>query len=123
MNTMKTTTCAAGLMLLTACSGAREATSERLELRRDTLHATLAEHLSVRLDDVVIIPPDSSRPILTARKAELRRLTETEITRGEQETAHIEEHEKTEAPVKAPPLWWPLLLITAVVVILRLWCR
>lgn len=104
-------------VLATSCASRRVADGH-VE-RRDTFRAILAERLSVSLDDVVIIPPDSVRPVVIARRAEIRREAAVKVSSAAREQVSEHRETTTEAPrIEAPPLW-PLLLLLAAVVFIR----
>lgn len=108
---------AVALSLLASCASRRVA-EVHIE-RADTFRAVLAERLSVSLDDVIIIPPDSVRPMVVARRAEIRRVAAAEVSSAAHEQVSELRETTTEAPrVEAPPLW-PLLLLLAAAVFIR----
>lgn len=99
-----------------SCSAPRTVTTSAATLRTDTFRAVLAEQLHVCLDDVVIIPPDSVRPMLLARHVELRRQSDASISSRTAErtdsTAIVEQSPPTSSPRTGRSAW--LLMITAI---------
>lgn len=61
------------VMVLSACSSHRRVDERFVYERRDTLHAVLGEDLTVCLDDLRIIPPDTVRPRVEAVKVRIER--------------------------------------------------
>lgn len=99
-------------------------TENRME-RADTFRAMLAENLTVRLDDVLIVPPDTlRRPRLKAAGMELRRTA----TVGVEARAVAQEHETANEQIAAPaaawrPPVWALFAAAAVAYIAGAWRR
>lgn len=106
------------LILLAGCSSAKKA-EERARLERcDSLRAFFAEELSIRFDDVRIIPPDSIRPQVkvAAVRVGRQRAAQVEIIANEEVEA-----ETVEEPVQTPAgrrewLPWALLILIIVIV-------
>lgn len=106
------------LLLLTGC--APHKTLERHELRADTFRAILAEQLTVSLDDIIILPRDSVRPTIAARRATVSRTAEAKVA-VKSETAldaTAEEEPLTTRPWR-PPLWLILAIATAIILLLK----
>ena len=100
------------LLLFAGC--APHKTLERHELRTDTFRALLAEQLTVSLDDVVILPRDSVRPAVAARRATIRRTASTRVD-AKSETAKSEAASSTPPePRRRSPLWFLLAAAAAV---------
>jgi len=113
------------LLASTACAPPRETATVRRVERADTFRAVLAENLTVCLDDVMIVPPDTLRhPRLKAARMELHRTA----TAGVEARADVREHEtarkQTAAPAAAwrPPVW-VLLAAAAAAYIAGAWRR
>ncbi len=82
-------------LILGGCCQHRQITDCVSYERRDTLRAVLAEDLSICLDDLRIIPPDTVRPRLEAVKVRVERRRDAVV-----EAAACEE--KTETEVSEP---------------------
>lgn len=106
------------LILLAGCSSAKKV-EERARLERcDSLRAFFAEELSIRFDDVRIIPPDSIRPQVKVAAVRIgrQRAAQVEIIANEEVEA-----ETVEEPVQTPAgrrewLPWALLILIIVIV-------
>lgn len=106
------------LILLAGCSSAKKE-EERARLERcDSLRAFFAEELSIRFDDVRIIPPDSIRPQVKVAAVRIgrQRAAQVEIIANEEVEA-----ETVEEPVQTPAgrrewLPWALLILIIVIV-------
>lgn len=92
----------------TACSTPKAIESTAAAERRDTLRAVLAEELTVRLDDVVILPPDTLHPRIVAARVELRRDREATLSRR---IAESEQTTVTKTPAPRPEPWRPPLWV------------
>lgn len=104
------------LFTVASCSSSRQVTSRATVQRTDTLRALLAEQLSVCLDDVVIIPPDTVSPRIVARRATLRRQSAATVARvsGLNTETRTDETAKKETPSLRAPLF-SILFIFAVI--------
>lgn len=90
-----------------SCASPKAVESAARAERRDTLRAVLAEELKMRLDDVVIIPPDSLGPRIVAARVELRRdrgISVSRRTEYEAETTERETPKPGQSPWR-PPIW------------------
>lgn len=106
-----------------ACSSARVADSSTLVERRDSLRARLCEELSVRLDGVVIIPPDSVHPpVVAARTVELQhsRRNDAVATSATDVAALSHEEHETSAPAPAGGMgmFWILFAVATLAYLL-----
>ena len=102
------------VLLLAGCSSARKV-EERARLERcDTLRALLAEDLTVRLDDVVIIPPDSIRPRVKIATVRVERQRAAQVEMVETEVDDIENVETLEPPQPMRPLLKPMALLVLI---------
>lgn len=94
--------------MMSGCASQKTAESTHRLERRDTLRASLAEELSIRLDDVVIIPRDTLKPLVTAGRVELRREQSADVSIAQTEESKTENREETQpAPVRS---MWKLRL-------------
>lgn len=110
------------LLMSTACSTHRQVEQQRVHA--DTIHALLAEQLSVRLDDVIIVPRDSVSPVIAARRAEVSRQTDVEVSRRKTVAEQVSEQTQTEAPrIATPPLWSVIALAIILLLFFRSLCR
>lgn len=98
-------------LILSGCTAHRPA--PRQELRTDTFRAVIAEQMSVCLDDVLILPRDTLRPVVVARRAEVRRSSAAEIVN----IADQQVMEKPVQEIKSSPVW-PLIALLALAAII-----
>ncbi|MDE6222064.1 MAG: hypothetical protein K2J09_00945 [Muribaculaceae bacterium] len=103
---------------LSGCSSTRHSVGERVRYERhDSVRALFGEELTVRLDDVRIIPPDSGGCRIEARSARVERRREAKVEAVATDSAAMERRELSE-PVRAgggggawrPPIWCWLLI-------------
>lgn len=103
--------------MLAGCSSAKRIEQrERLE-RCDTLRALLAEQLTVRLDDVRIIPPDSIRPHVKVASVTLERQRAAQVQAVGGELVEASVVETPAAPPSARREWLPWALIALMAII------
>lgn len=115
---MRCAACVVVALALWACSSPRHSVGERVRYERhDSVRALFGEELTVRLDDVRIIPPDSGGCRIEARSARVERRREAKVEAVATDSAAMEHRELSE-PVRAgggggawrPPIWCWLLI-------------
>ncbi|MDE6512795.1 MAG: hypothetical protein K2L05_01250 [Muribaculaceae bacterium] len=106
------------LLAVAGCSSARKV-EERARLERcDSLRALLAEELTVRLDDVRIIPPDSIRPRVKVAAVRIERARTAQIEAVETETGDIEKVETPEPQQPMRSLLKPMALLVLIALLI-----
>ncbi|MDE7334989.1 MAG: hypothetical protein K2N10_01590 [Muribaculaceae bacterium] len=106
------------LALLVGCSSQRKV-EERARLERcDSLRALLTEELTVRLDDVRIIPPDSIRPRVKVAAVRIERARTAQVEAIETETGDIEKVETPEPQQPVRSLLKPMALLVLIVLLI-----
>lgn len=95
---------AAAAAMMSGCASQKTAESTHRIERHDTLRASLAEELSIRLDDVVIIPRDTLKPMVIAGRVELRREQSADVSIAQTEESESETREETQPP-PTRPMW------------------
>lgn len=114
-------------LTLCGCSTTQRRVEQHVRYeRRDSLRALFCEELTVRLDDVRIIPPDSVHPRLEARSATVEMRRKAVVEAVATDSARIERSDISEPASAAkgrwrPPLW--SLLLTSVVFYVLGMCR
>lgn len=114
---MRCAACVGVALALWACSSPSHSVGERVRYERhDSVRALFGEELTVRLDDVRIIPPDSGGCRIEARSARVERRREAKVEAVATDSAAMERRELSE-PVRAgggcawrPPIWCWLLI-------------
>ena len=114
---MRCAACVGVALALWSCSSPRHSVGERVRYERhDSVRALFGEELTVRLDDVRIIPPDSGGCCIEARSARVERRRQAKVEAVATDSAAMERRELSE-PVRAggggawrPPIWCWLLI-------------
>lgn len=101
------------LIVVGGCASKKEIAHE--QQRRDTFHAVMSEQLCLKLDDVIVLPRDSVKPVVIARRAEVTRRADAQVVRKVEEVKTELNIEKTEAPRAGAS---PFKLILMVVILL-----
>ncbi len=110
----------AAALALSGCSAGKQVQQRQRLERCDTLRALLAEELTVRFDDVRIIPPDSLRPQMKVAHIALERRRAAQVEEVAAEQAEVQ-NEENPAPVQSGRRdWLPwALLVLILLLILR----
>lgn len=106
------------MLLLGGCSTAKKTEQRRRLERCDTLRAILAEELTVKLDDVRIIPPDTLRPRIKVESIVLERQRAAQVQAVETEQVEAVRVETPVTPPAARLNWLPWALLFALIAII-----
>lgn len=98
------------LLALSSCSSHRRVEERCVYERRDTLYAVLGEELTVCLDDLRIIPPDTVRPRVEAARVRIERRRDAVVEAAAVEEATVVIEAEPASPGGESRLWFYALL-------------